>query len=275
MDVPGGTCPRSSSAPGARGRGPLGGRPLPRRPSLVRLARDAHLQDARAGAAVPLPLVRRLRRLPRQAPQPGRAGPPGRREDLAAWHNLEIRDARPLLTGLKTVSGQGELARARAALAPRYLERRRPGVPDPRPPGPHPLRRRGPARRAHRGPRHRAVRGAFRPRRAHRRPPRRGHPAPHPRDAPSWRPGQRGPRHRARPGGHPRLPIAPSSSAPAPADGGGSSSTARPRSSPAAPADLPSARPSPAPLQRSPPRRRRPGRLDPDQERPRATTSAA
>ena len=107
---------RSSSELVLEGEGDLRRRQVPGRARVVQVARDAHVQDARARAALALPRVHALRRAARargSTPQALAYRVGGL--DLAAWHGLELsRGARAPRVARAPRTGQGELARTRA-----------------------------------------------------------------------------------------------------------------------------------------------------------------
>ena len=140
-----------------------------RRRRLLRLARVAHLQDARARAALALPQLPPVRRLRRLAPA-------GRRRACSAspaarcprWRRCRSpRPSAPSASGrcpAATPPRSSSSHEVRGRL--RFLVDVGPRLPDPRPPGAHALGRRGAARRAGHGPRRLAHGHALRARRA-------------------------------------------------------------------------------------------------------------
>ena len=173
LDVPvGASSPRRSASWCSRARATTTAAALPGRARVVRVAREAHVQDARARAALALPRLRRCASAARARASTSRAlayrvgG-----LDLAAWHGLELsRRARaPRGAAHRTRARASSRARELAS-APRLPGAGRPRLPHARPAGAHALRRRGAARVAHRGARHLAHRRALRARRAHRGP---------------------------------------------------------------------------------------------------------
>src|SRR5215472_15674468 len=85
---------RRGAALGDRGRGGLVPQGLVRREALLRLARDARLQDARARAAVALPRLHALQRLRWRTPEDRRA-PVARRQPRARQRGTWRRRALP------------------------------------------------------------------------------------------------------------------------------------------------------------------------------------
>ena len=168
IDEPWRDAHRASSGGRARGRRHAGtSGKFPGVLGVVQVARDADVQDARARAPRALSLVRPVRRVRRQAPlartrSSYRVGG----IDLAAWHALEIRDARARLAALATQTGARRDGAARAREPARVPRARRPRLSDARSAGAHALGRRGAARDAHGGARHVAHRRALRARRA-------------------------------------------------------------------------------------------------------------
>ena len=77
-----------------RGRGDLGGGQVSRREGVVRVARDAHLQDARPRAARAIPRVRRLLACGGRATERTARSLPRRRLNLGEWHALTVSEAR-------------------------------------------------------------------------------------------------------------------------------------------------------------------------------------
>ena len=111
--------------PSSTGEGTWHGGKYPGRARVVQVARDAHVQDARARAARALPRRTTLRGLRRQAPPPRRSllyrvgG-----LDLAAWHGLELaRGARAARRARTRRPGRARSRARSCARASRYLEK--------------------------------------------------------------------------------------------------------------------------------------------------------